>query len=127
MMIRQVTAVVLLLAVTTSPTMASEATFEVPVSLSNLSPDVTQVRVRCSVAGGERDASHGVSGGSVNTTLRILVGLPDPGGNTYSYSCQLRGYSTSLQRWEIFSATHSLPQFRVSPTPPSSLEGSFVW
>lgn len=72
-----------------------------------------------------------VVSGQVNTTLRseflIFTGwLQNAIGQQASYSCQLQGYSKSLQRWDGFGDNATDLAFRLRPTPPF-LEGTFIW
>ncbi len=71
-----------------------------------------------------------VVSGKVVGTMRIVYALAtewfvNPIGQSANYSCGLVGYSTSLQRWDVFSATSTIPAFKLNPEP--VFTGTFVW
>jgi hypothetical protein len=138
----------------TTTTYETAVTFTLPVNLTQLSPDLERVRFICMIQPGQvliyppaltqamgtttsttiaswpnRDDLPVVSGKAVGT-MRIVYPLAtewfvNPIGQTANYSCGLVGYSTSLQRWEVFSATSPIPAFKLDPVP--MFHGTFVW
>jgi hypothetical protein len=114
--------------------------FDVPVKLSNVMSDISKVAVWCRITSsaiiGPRGGAYlqaqvevPVTAGQVDTTVRVDVvatNLDTPAGKSATYVCALSGYSTARQTWDVFSDTHALPAFRLSPTP-APLSGSFVW
>jgi len=118
-------------------------TFEMPVNLTQLSPDIERVRVSCWIASSAlpfaaptspdvfpKDESPVVLG-QVVKTMTVLFPIPtgalqDPIGKTAEYMCLLMGFSKSLQRWDGFSETSTVPAFRIKPTP-APIQGTFVW
>ena len=136
---------------TTTTTYETAVTFTLPVNLTQLSPDLERVRFLCIIQPGQtliyppavsqamatsmllswpnRDELPVVSGKVVGT-MRIVYPLAtewfvNPIGQSATYSCGLLGYSTSLQRWEMFSATSPIPAFKLNPEP--MFNGTFVW
>jgi hypothetical protein len=102
------------------------ATFNVPLNLTGLSPDIGVVRVTCTVVGAMGHSSITVIDGKVVTKATIKVVLDAPDGGTKSYSCSLDGYSRALSTWSKFEAASPDARFRLSPTPQPN-QGSFVW
>lgn len=130
-------------------TIPGDVTFEFPVNLTRLPPEITKVQIGCSIAsdafgtrtirGMTRPNTHGkvievpVSAGRVVMTARIVVGVPlgsyaDPTGKSANYECYVMGFSSARTGggWNTFAADHANPAFRVSPTP-QNLTGTFVW
>lgn len=118
---------------------ASDVTFTVPLNLKNVSSDIAKVAVFCRIRSAaitttrdgtlSRQVEVPVTGGQLVTTVSVVVavsGLDNPVGNPATYECSLTGFSTSLQRWDVFSDTHTVPAFRLTPTP-AGLTGSFKW
>ena len=126
---------------------AADVTFVVPVNLTQLSPDLTEVYVRCEVESGA------IAGYTVNGTTYVggrtnqLVKLPPPvggrvsatatvrvpivrldvsAGNTATYRCALEGRKTGDPTLRGLHGQPTDSTFRLSPTPPS-LRGSFSW
>jgi len=119
-------------------TTGSDVTFKVPLNLTQVSSDIAKVAVWCVISSTAITTRDGklskqedlpVSGGQLVTTATVVVavsGLDNPVGKVAGYECRLSGFSTSLQRWDVFSETQTVPAFRLSPTP-AVLQGSFVW
>lgn len=126
-----------------------DVTFEFPVNLTRLPPEITKVQIGCSIASdalGSRTVRGAtspnrvgkaievpVSAGRVAMTARIVVEIPlgsyaDPTGKSASYECYLMGFSSARTGggWNTFAGDHANPSFRVSPTP-QNLTGKFVW
>jgi hypothetical protein len=133
----------------------SDVTFSVPVKLTQLSTEISQVQVDCavdspgviSVRPGARDASSTVrgyvnlpvAGGQVVTTATVVVPISadvlgggatgrivTPPKGTATYRCRLTGYSTRSKTWSAFSDSSTSAAFRLTPTP-ADLTGSFTW
>ena len=119
-------------------TTGSDVTFKVPLNLTQVSSDIAKVALWCVISSTAITTRDGklfkqeelpVSGGQLVTTATVVVavsGLYNPVGKVAGYECRLSGFSTSLQRWDVFSETQTVPAFRLSPTP-GVLQGSFVW
>lgn len=120
-------------------------TFQVPLNLTQLSTDITKIRVSCLVAkseqtGAERVATRywadekqveiPVSGGELATTVSVPVSISGDANTTVgtnaNYSCNLIGFSQSLQRWDLFSDAPEAAPFRLIPSP-QTIGGSFTW
>jgi len=131
----------------------SDVTFKVPLNLTNVAADIGKVRVLCVITSDALTTAIGpipplssvpannasanqqewpVTSGQVATTATVVVPVPATGlvadavGKTANYACFLGGFSTSLQRWDVFDAAHTVPEFRLTPSPPL-LQGSFTW
>ncbi len=102
-------------------TMPGDVTFEVPINLTRLAADITQIDVTCSIASDAIVATRVVRGatnagklaghvvlpvtnGRVVTTANVVVkvapgALQDPYGKyaTATYDCMLTGYSASIR------------------------------
>ena len=129
---------------------STNVTFRVPLNLTQLAPDISRVRVACTISspvlrvvtltdpyGRLVQAPLGAletrtSGGQLVTTLAVVVSVPSTGftgpavGQSASYQCWLEGFSQSGNKMEAFSASHTNPAFRLSPNP-VPLTGSFTW
>lgn len=116
-----------------------EITFQVPLNLSKISPSISKVAVNCTIqssaiitnAKGQvvKQEEWPISGGILVTTLSVVVlasGLDNPLGKAATYSCTLLGFSTVAGRWDVFSATATMAEFRTTTTP-LPLEGNFAW
>ena len=116
-----------------------ELTFQVPLNLSKISPSISKVAVNCTVqssaiitnAKGQvvKQEELPITGGILVTTLNVVVlasGLDNPFGKAATYSCTLLGFSTAAQRWDVFSATATMAEFRTTTTL-LPLEGNFTW
>ena len=129
---------------------SSDVTIRVPLNLTQLGPDISRVRVLCTirssvvmvaqitdrygnvVAGPMGDREVPVSGGQAVATLDIAVPIPPTSftgpsvGENATYECTLTGFSSSGNRWDAFNATHANPAFRLSPTP-GRITANFTW
>lgn len=121
-------------------------TFTMPLKLTNISPDISKVGIWCrirSTALLTRDnrvstqVEFPVRSGQVvsfeyqpvsTATVEVKATNLDANalGKDASYECTLTGFSNSLQRWDMFNESHTVPAFRLSPTP-APLTGVFVW
>ena len=112
-------------------------TFSVPVNLSQLSPDLTNVNVRCTIqsaalSGGSAFSiaflTHNGSGRLVTTaTVRVSISTLDiSAGANATYTCSLTGQLKSGGGQQGFSANATVSAFRLSPTP-APITGSFSW
>lgn len=128
-------------------TTSADVTFRLPLNLTQMSPDIATIAVFCRIESiaipparpNARDASPmgtrskqeelAVSGGQLVATATVVVpvsGLDNPFGKTATYDCSITGFSTSLQRWDLFAESHATAAFRLSPTP-QRITGSFIW
>lgn len=127
-------------------TVATTVTFTIPLKLTQLSPDVEKVGVFCLVGGDGLLRPSWASGvtmdllpkdempvvtGQLVATMSVLVPiyaelLQNPTGKTADYQCWLAGFSKSLQSWQEFSETSTVPAFVVKPTP-APIRGTFIW
>ena len=129
---------------------SSDVTIRVPLSLTQLAPDISKVRVLCAIrssvvrvvttidrygnaiAGPMADRELPISGGQAVVTLDLAVPIPPSSftgpsvGQNATWECGLTGFSTSGNRWDAFNATHANPAFRLSPTP-GTITGNFTW
>jgi len=139
------TTAVLVLGVPRSVAAQTMVTIEAPVNLTKLSPDLEKVRLQCglgsdaiapntafasALAKGVQDELP-VMAGQLVTTMRAVFPIPegvlqDPIGKTAEYMCGILGFSKSLQRWDQFSETSTVPAFQLKPTP-AVIQGTFVW
>lgn len=137
---------------TATTTMETAITFTMPVNLTQLSPDLERVRFICIINPGQElgypstisqpmqqgdvskwpfYAEMWVVGGKVVGTMQIIYPLAtewfnSPIGKTASYTCALVGFSRTLQKWDTFSETSTVPAFQLKPTP-AAMQGTFVW
>lgn len=126
---------------TAQTTTDPEIKFTMPLNLTQISSDISKVAVWCYITSQgvittrdgrlQAQVELPVSGGQLVTTVTVSVAAPsaslsDPIGKPATYSCSLSGYSTSLQRWDLFNATSTVAAFRLSPTP-QPITGSFTW
>jgi len=127
-------------------TASGDVTFELPLSLTQMSSDITKVQVTCSIASeaippntrmpdGKLEGRLAnqielpVTGGQLVTTAVVVIGtgsLNDPIGKSATYECSITGFSESLQRWSWFAENADVPAFRLTPTP-GRLSGTFTW
>jgi hypothetical protein len=121
---------------------AADVTFAVPLNLTNLSTDVTKVRVWCwFIYGTYQNQSARRSGEleipvtarQVVTTAQVVVLLPaiSPSsvGQSQNYTCELSLYSPSLG-WSggsQFSSTEQSGSFKTTQPVPSRNSGQFQW
>lgn len=140
-------------------------TFDVPVNLTQVPPDIEKVGVACIIMGdGLTSAATSQLGGALGGPMgpmaifapqvpssgpswiklewpvmaaQVVVSLKlslaitaeyldNPLGKSAQYGCILAGYSKSLQKWDMFNASHTVPAFRLAPTP-EMIQGTFVW
>lgn len=122
----------------------TSVTLILPVNLTQLSSDLELVRLRCGVFSealiapsymtGEASVPKDevlVLGGQLVTTMKVMVPIPaeflkDPVGKSAEYQCAIDGFSKSLQRWDMFSETSTVPAFLLKPAP-SVIRGTFTW
>ncbi len=128
-------------------TTGADVTFTMPVNLTQLSPDIGKVEVNCNIFSSAIPIHAGtlgglqgvpgysghqdivVSGGKAVATATVVVPIPsliNAVGQTATYSCTLKGFSTSLQQWGAFDASTHANAWHLTP-PPADLTGSFVW
>ena len=126
-------------------TTSGDVTFEWPLNLTEMSPDITKIQVFCIITSDaipeDRPRAKGatrtlkaevelaVAAGQLVTTSRVVIptgNLDNPIGKTASYECSISGFSKLLQRWSFFSEGDPTPAFRLTPTPQRA-SGSFVW
>ena len=115
----------------TAPQVASVAvTLTVPIDLSNLSPDITKVRVGCSIRSTAITNGNAnqeviqtqdlpVSGGAIRTQASLvfsLTNLSNPVGKNADVTCSLMGWSQPKQAWDQFTGAHPDPAFRTNAT-----------
>lgn len=124
-------------------TIATTITFIVPVNLTQLSPEITKVRVGCAIAPSSAlvyptnntgpspnvEEEMDVTSGQMVTAFRVIMPiysswLQDPVGKQASYGCALEGYAKG--RWDRFKDTHADPAWRLTPTP-ETIWGTFTW
>lgn len=121
-------------------TTSAQVTLTVPVDLTNLGPDITKVRVGCSI--GSNAITNGnanreiiqtqeipASGGVVKTQASLVFNftqLNNPVGQTANVVCSLMGWSQSQQKWDQFTGAHPDPSFRTNATI-SLITTAFVW
>lgn len=135
------------LAFAQAQTVDTAVTFNIPVNLTNLSPDIERVRVGCmiqspaltipSAIGNAMASPEKLPGdetyvvlGTVQATMQVVFPiqtgwLNDPVGKSAHYLCGLLGFSKSQQRWQVFGAGQT-GAFQLTPPPPA-LEGDFTW
>lgn len=158
-------AVTLLLTAPGTATAQTVITFDVPLNLTQVPPEIEKVGVACLVMGdGLTNSAMTSLGGGLGGPLGplaifapqipssgpvwvkvewpVMAGqavaplklslaiiaeyLDNPLGKTAQYGCILGGYSKSLQKWDMFDANHTIPAFRLAPTP-QMVQGTFVW
>jgi hypothetical protein len=128
-------------------------TLDVPLNLTQVSPDIEKVRIFCGfspsgdglvfptnltneasviAAGFAQQLEMPVMAGQVVVTMRLMFPISAdmlpaaPVGKKVDYGCGLIGFSKSLQKWDQFSETQTVAAFRLKPTP-QTIMGSFVW
>lgn len=140
------------------PAPTNDITFEVPMNLTQLAPDITQVDVTCmltsnAILPGNRTGAYprglgghtvfDVSNGQlVAPAATVVVAVPadrlqKPEEQTFNWECTLTGYSAGTRPppparrippgWDTFAERHDKASFVLSPAPPATLSGSFVW
>lgn len=114
-------------------------TFEVPVKLTQLAPEILEISLYCEIKSQAIVAPNPglVSGtddvpvvaGQLTTTMRVVItldatALQAPVGKTANYTCYLRGKTaTGLGG---FSDTAPNPIWVLKPNP-AAITGTFVW
>jgi len=143
----------LVLGVPCSAAAQTFVSFDVPLNLTQVSPDIEKVRITCQFGGSDglvivdkylyteadkfaaglwRQQEFPVMAGQVVINARMVfpIGadlLPaNPVGKEVKYDCVLMGFSKSLKVWNSFNETHAVAAFRLKPTP-EQIIGSFVW
>lgn len=118
-------------------------TFEAPVKLTQLSPEIEAVGMFCSIKsdaivaptpGGHSGIDDvQVVAGQLVTTFRVVLTFPDgtltaPVGKTANYSCELRARTKlgTSAFGDPATVPGLRPEFVVKPVPPT-VRGSFVW
>jgi hypothetical protein len=128
-------------------------TFEVPMNLTRMAPDITKVMVTCTITSdaikptltskgmptGPRQlatqAEFPVSTGRLVTTARVVVSVSsdkleagDPTGKAANYECTVLGFSSNPkgEGWNSFADNQPNSSFRLAPTP-SPIKGSLIW
>jgi hypothetical protein len=128
---------------------SADVTFEIPLNLTNLSPNIDRVRLRCEVrslflmgvwAGAlEIPVSAGqvVLAATSTQVPRLLVPIPasaflqpSPVGRSADYNCTLSLHSPAYG-WQVLSGSANsqslLPQpFQLTPRP-AAIYGAFSW
>jgi hypothetical protein len=113
---------------------SNDVTFEVPLSLTRLSPNISRVAVTCTVnylrTPTTARVEIPVAAGDVIGTVPVVVVLSATDfkqGATVSYECTLTGFSTDLRMggWLPFDPKNG-ESFTVSPAPKPIL-GTFTW
>lgn len=140
------------------PAPSNDVTFEVPINLTQLAPDINKVNVTCYLMGnailpGNPSSAYprrlagyvefAVSNGQVvEPTATVVVPVPaerlqKPEEQTFDWECSLTAYSKGARPppparrfaagWDTFAPRHDKASFQLSPAPPATLSGSFVW
>lgn len=119
---------------------STEVTVTAPVDLTQLSPDITKVRVDCviqsdAITNGNqfkeitKSQEIPVTGGALKTTASIvfaLTNLDNPVGKNATAGCSLWGWSQPGQKWAQFHPAQSDPAFKTNTTVGLSTK-AFVW
>jgi hypothetical protein len=127
---------------------AGDVTFEVPVNLTRLSPDLSKVAVTC-MFGTTIDQNIGttsfgkdvlsnrmefpVSAGQVVTTARVVIAVPTTPlykpGQVLNYQCALSALSADPKAgsgWQPLDQKAPVASLQVSPSP-LPVTGTFTW
>ena len=117
----------------------TQVTFEAPVKLTQLAPEITAVQLYCEIKSaaivspnpGRQAATDEVPvvGGQLTTTLRVVLTFPQgalqsPVGQTASYMCEIKGRTQNGLGG--FSDTATNPVWVLKPNP-APTQGTFVW
>lgn len=117
----------------------TQVTFEAPVKLTQLAPEITAVHLYCEIKStaivspnpGRMSATDEVPvvAGQSTTTLRVVLTFPQgslqsPVGVTASYLCELKGRTQNGLGG--FSDTATNPTWVLKPNP-VAIQGTFVW
>jgi hypothetical protein len=140
----------------------ADVTFAVPINLTRLPSDLTKIAVTCELTStafkgkahasthsrtGEVEIQASPAAGSqgpvfpreIIQTVQVTVpvtasDLDNPSGKQATYSCRLKGYDQSRNRWQDLHYTSNSPAVLNGPdaifvlTPkPTPITGSFVW
>ncbi len=135
------------------PGPSDDVSFEVPINLTQLAPDITNVNVTCYLTSDailpgnpRRLAGHtefAVSNGQVVApAATVVVAVPaerlaKTEEVTFNWECGLTAYSVGARPppparrftagWDTFAERHEKASFVLSPAPPAVLTGSFTW
>ena len=133
-------------------TIATTVTFTMPVSLTQLSPDLSRVRMACAIMPNavlinDRNLNLAISNfdfdvlprddlpvasGQLVATLRVVYPIDagwlkgDPSRTISQYECRLQGFSAASQAWDVFSTTPKAPAFLLNPAP-TPVKGTINW
>jgi hypothetical protein len=113
-------------------------TFEAPVKLTDLAPEILKVSLYCEIKSPAITLPNGAAGaadelpvtaGQIITTFRVAIEFPQgslqaPVGKTANYQCYLR-YRTATGMTS-FDALPSTSPLALKPSP-VTIQGSFVW
>jgi len=119
---------------------SGDVTFEVPVNLSRLHPDISTLAVECTAAdrpdvSQNKDTPRGrrefnVTNGLGSDTLMVTVPTASRGwrlGTVVYYECRLRGLNRRSGEWREFAEKDKVGSpFLVTPTP-APIKGEFTW
>jgi len=132
-----------------------DVTFEVPLNLTRLAPDITNVMVTCGITSDAfpmrklrgvavkqpqgAQVELPVSAGQLVTTARVVVPITadkfmdpvtmirqDPTGKPADYQCDIMGFSTKVGVWQPFDQKAPVASLQVSPSP-VPITGTFTW
>lgn len=122
---------------------SSDVTFSMPLNFTRLSSDIAKIAVYCYIDSaaltppkpGEssragKQVEYPVAGGKVVTTATVVVPigiLVDPAGKQATYTCNVTGFSTALNKWDKFDPSQTTLAFKLSPASPQSVSGTFNW
>lgn len=127
-----------------------DVTFEVPLKLTKLAPDITKVMVTCGITsdvllnphkmqwplGGQVEEQ--VSAGQLDKTVSVVipvtaekfgVNAKDPTGRSATYQCDIMGFSSKGGGWQQFvepTGKSSNTSLQLSPVP-VPIAGTFTW
>jgi hypothetical protein len=138
----RILAVALVLCALSSPATLgaqTQVTFEAPVKLTQLAPEITAVQLYCEIKStaivspnpGRLSATDEVPvvAGQLTTTLRVVLTFPQgtlqsPVGQTATYMCEIKGRTQSGLGG--FSDTATNPIWVLKPNA-APVQGTFVW
>jgi hypothetical protein len=124
-----------------------DVAFTVPLSLTQLSPDLAKVRVACIIRGQSRNTpiglhtptAQGLSSevvvpdtGQINRTVTVLVRMlqvNDTWGTSSSYECNLETFTNSTQAWHdhLTLQVQTPGLYLALSPPPARITGSITW
>jgi len=139
---RLLTSAIALIALSVPSSLSAQTmvTFEMPVKLTQLAPEILKVGMYCDIKSqaivspnpGLASATDEVSvvGGQLITTMRVVITLPSgslqaPAGKTANYTCYLTA-RTATGLGGFTDATGPNPATVLTPNPPP-VTGSFTW